>query len=182
VQPRSPAQEAGLRNGDVIVSVDGRPITNTRHLIDYVAAKTPGTEITVDYRRNGKPMSTTVTLQERPENGGAAIEVEPAEESETEWLGLQYQDLTPGLREMHGIPEAIAGVWITEVAATSPLIDEGVEPGDVVAEVNGNPVSNVEEFEERLGEVPSGQFARLYVRRATGADAAQGFFAVVRVP
>jgi serine protease Do len=182
VQPASPAQNAGLRNGDIIVTVDGKPIINTRQLIDYVAGKTPGATIAIDFRRNGKPMSASVTLQERPQNGQPAIEVEPGRESETEWLGVQYQDLTPGLREMHGIPEAVTGVWVTQVAASSPMVDEGVEPGDVIAEVNGSPVRSVEEFEEALAEVPSGQFVRLYVRRVSGGEAAQGFFAVVRVP
>jgi len=182
VQAASPAQDAGLRNGDIIVTVDGRPVTDTRQLIDYVAAKPPGTKVELEFLRNGKAMDSTVTLEERPEGGELVIETPPGEESEVEWLGLQYQDLTPGLREMHGIPEGVTGVWITEVAATSPLIDEQVEPGNVIAEVNGEPVRNVAEFEERIAEVPSGQFVRLYVRRSTGGDSMQGFFAVVRVP
>jgi serine protease Do len=181
VQPRSPAQEAGLRNGDVITTIDGRAVTDTRHLIDYVAAKPPGTKIAIVFLRNGKTRESTVTLQERPSNAEVAAEPSKGEEGETEWLGLQYQDLTPGLREMHGIPDEVHGVWITDVAAASPLIDEQVQPGDVIAEVNGDPVSDVAEFEARIAQVPSRQFARLYLLRPTDGDP-QGFFAVVRVP
>jgi len=182
VVPRSPAQEAGLRNGDIIIGVDDRPVTDTRHLIDYVSAKAPGSKIELELVRGGKVMRSTLTLQERPEGETVAAEPEPGEEGATEWLGLQYQDLTPGLRQMHGIPDAIRGVWVTDVAPTSPLVDEQVQPGDVISEVNGEPVASVEEFDARVGDIGSGQFARLYVRRLAGGDAAQGFFAVVRVP
>jgi serine protease Do len=183
VQPRSPAQDAGLRNGDVIVAVDTKPVQDTRHLIDYVSAKAPGTKVELTYLRNGKTMNTSLTLQERPE-GGQVAEVEPGEgdQGETEWLGLQYQDLTPGLKEMHDLPRALEGVWITEVAATSPLVDEGVEPGDVIVEVNGEAVTSIDEFERAMGKIESGKFARLYVMRANGDENAQPFFAVVRVP
>jgi serine protease Do len=67
VQPRSPAQNAGLRNGDVIVAVDGKPVQDTRHLIDYVSAKAPGANVELTFQRNGKTMDATVSLQERPE-------------------------------------------------------------------------------------------------------------------
>ncbi|HVR28521.1 MAG TPA: Do family serine endopeptidase [Thermoanaerobaculia bacterium] len=182
VQPRSPAQEAGLRNGDIIVAVDGNRITDTRRLIDYVAAKPPGSKIELELVRSGKAVARTVTLEERPQGDQIALVPEPGPQSEMEWLGVQYQDLSPGLREMHGIPGSVEGVWITEVAASSPLIDQGIQPGDVVAEVNGEPVADAEQFVTLVSRIPSGQFARLYVWRTTGGDEAQGFFAVVRVP
>ncbi len=182
VQPRSPAQNAGLRNGDVIVAVDAKSVQDTRHLIDYVSAKAPGAKVELTYLRNGKTLNTTVTLEERPDGTQVAAEPTEGSEGETEWLGLQYQDLTPGLREMHALPPTLEGVWITEVAASSPLIDEGVEPGDVIVEVNGEPVTDVTEFERAMAKVESGRFARLYVMRANGDQDAQPFFAVVRVP
>jgi serine protease Do len=182
VQPRSPAQNAGLRNGDVIVAVDGKPVQDTRHLIDYVSAKAPGANVELTFQRNGKTMDATVSLQERPEAAQVAAVPIEGESSETEWLGMQFQDLTPGLREMHELPDDVQGVWIADVAAASPLIDEGVQPGDVIVEVNGEPVKTVSEFEAAIGEVESGRFARLYVMRAGGDADPQPFFAVVRVP
>jgi S1-C subfamily serine protease len=123
-----------------------------------------------------------VTLEERPEAGQVASVPTEGDEGETEWLGLQYQDLTPGLKEMHDLPRHLEGVWITDVAAASPLVDEGVEPGDVIVEVNGEAVTSVSEFERAMGRIESGRFARLYVMRANGDEDTQPFFAVVRVP
>jgi S1-C subfamily serine protease len=86
------------------------------------------------------------------------------------------------MREMHGLPDGLEGIWITDLAASSPLVDEGIQPGDVIVEVNGEPVGDSDEFEKAIGEVESGRFARLYVMRAGPDGVGQPFFAVVRVP
>ena len=184
VRRGSPAQDAGLRNGDIIVEVDGRAVRNNRELIDYVASKPPGTEVRVGVLRNGRPKEVDVRLGER-DPVDAEIVDEASEEGELEWLGLQYQGLTPGLREMHQLPADAQGVWVTDVRASSPLVDEGVGPGSLIAEVNGEPVEDAASFEELVEAVPSGQFLRLYVKRFAGRGdevEEQGFFAIVRVP
>lgn len=179
----SPADSGGLRNGDIIVSVDGRRVQDTRGLIDYVGAQPPGTEVEVGILRNGKRLEKKILLEER-ESLLASARVEPQEESELEWLGMQYQNLTPGLRQMHQIPGDVEGVWITEIAPVSPLIEETVRPGDVIVEVNGQRVAGAQEFEEAVAAEPSGAFLRLYLRRfsASQGDDAQGYFAIVRKP
>jgi serine protease Do len=106
-------------------------------------------------------------------------------ESGIDWLGLKYQNLTPGLRQMHGIPQDVEGVWITDVSPSSPLYEEGVRPGNVISEVNGQKVDNVQELERIIGAARSGSFLRLYVLRIgqqRNERGVQPFFAVVRVP
>ncbi|MEM8930321.1 MAG: PDZ domain-containing protein, partial [Acidobacteriota bacterium] len=106
------------------------------------------------------------------------------EQGEIDWLGIQYQDLSPQLRQMHSMPTDLNGVWVTQVAPDSPLFDEQVRAGDVIVEVNGDPVGDVSSFEEAVGAIESGKFVRLYVSRVnprTG-EVAASFFAVVRVP
>ncbi len=181
VVANSPAQEAGLRNGDIITRVDGQSIRNTRQLIDYIAAKPPDSKVQVDVLRGGRSQERTITLGEREGATVAEADSEP-EESEMEWLGLQYQDLTSDLRRQTGIPRSISGVFISDVAASSPLIDEAVRPGNVIVEVNGEDVGNLDEFEELVETVEPGGFLRLYVRRFRGGGSEQGFFAIVRVP
>jgi serine protease Do len=182
VEEGTPAEEAGVRHGDIIVAVDGRPVKTTRDLISYVSAKGPDATVTLDILRDGKRIEKQVKLRERP-GADEAAEARPSRgESGIDWLGLQYQNLSQGLRQMHGIPADVEGVWVTQVAPTSPLYEEGVRPGNVIAEVNGQAVDTVEEFESIIEGARSGSFLRLYVLRMQRGERAQPFFAVVRVP
>ncbi len=180
VVAEGPAEEAGLRNGDIIVRVDEHDVADTRSLIDYVAAKTPGATVDVRIIRNRRVIDKRITLGERD----AERVTEPPEEDESkalEWLGLQYQDLTPGIRQMQGLDPDFEGVWVTDVSASSPFVDEGLRPRDIITEINGEPVRRSEQFAETISEMESGNFLRLYVQRFSETGM-QGFFAFVRVP
>ncbi len=184
VDPGTPAEEAGLEHGDVILEVDGRKVAETRDLIGYVSTRPPGAVVTLKVVREGKALTKRVELGERPPIDAEGERAEPGSETGIEWLGLGYQDLTPRLRSMHGLPEDAQGVWVTEVAPASPLFDENLRPGDLIAEVNGQPVRTVAEFEGVIGGAPSGSFLRLYVLRydRQGGSRPAAFFALVRVP
>jgi serine protease Do len=179
-----PSKKAGLRHGDVILRVDGKTIADNRALIDYISSLPPGRKVKVDLFRNGKEVKAEVELGERPGSEGAAVVPEGGEEEGgIEWLGIRYQDLTPSNREIHGIPEDVEGVWITEVAPSSPLYDDNVRPNDFVVDVNGTPVTSVEEFEAAVDKVASGSLLRLYVTRVDPRSGQSvSFFAIVRVP
>lgn len=179
----SPAADAGFKHGDIIIEVDGRPIQGNRQLIDYVAARPPGTKVEVKAFRNGKYVDMTVTLGERPGTETAIVEPAVDESSEIDWLGIQYQDLSSSVRENHGLPDEVNGVWVTMVAPDSPLYDKGVRQGQVIVDVNGTPLKGGKDFEKAVKDVPSGKFLRLYVTQVnpqTGESAS--FFAVIRVP
>jgi len=185
VNDGSPAGDAGLRHGDIVLSVDGRGVKTTRDLIDYVSAQPPGRSVALEILREGKKMTKDVRLGERQSAAGE----EPESESEgghgLDWLGLDYQTLTPGLRQNAGLPADLVGVLIRQVAPSSPLYDEGVAPGDVVTEVSGRPVEDAPTFEKAVSAAKSGSYLRLYVRRFNphgGGGDGVGFFAIVRVP
>lgn len=182
VRSDTPAAKAGLQPGDAIVSVDGRDVVHTRDLIDYVSSRPPGSSVKVELVRDGKKLERKIELEDRPEMAELEEAAPEESEGETEWLGVQYQNLTEATRGMFGIPAGSAGVVVTEVAPSSPLYDEGVRPGNLIAEVNGEPVSDVATFDRLLGQVPAGSYARLYVHRFGPGGARQPFFAVVRVP
>ena len=128
-------------------------------------------------------MNATVSLQERPGGGSGrgGADRGRVERDRVARHAVPGPDARACAR-CTALPDGVEGVWITDVAAASPLIDEGVQPGDVIVEVNGEPVTSVDEFEAAIGEVESGRFARLYVMRAGGDADPQPFFAVVRVP
>jgi len=184
VRKGSPSEEAGLQPGDILLEIDGRPVIDTRQLIDYVSSKMPGEEVKLKIFREGDTISRKVTLGERPSNGGAPEVEEPdePEEQRIEWLGLEYQDITSAVRESQGIPEDVDGVWISEVAPSSPLYDEGVGPRDVIVSVNGQPVTSAGDFERAVEQAASGSLLRLYVRRFARGEQVAAFFALVEKP
>ncbi|MEP7008706.1 MAG: Do family serine endopeptidase [Acidobacteriota bacterium] len=183
VEDDTPAAEAGLKHGDVLLSVDGRKIKTTRDLIDYVANKGPNTKVKLVVLRDGKQIDKVIKLGERPGQIQQASNDKPKGRSGIGWLGIQYQDLTGGLRNEHGLPKDAQGVWVTDVNASSPLYEKFVRPGDLITEVNGRPVDGTNAFEKAIGEAKPGTFVRLYVLRFGGQNEdGQPFFAVVRVP
>jgi len=185
VDADTPAGKAGLRHGDVVLEVDGRKVGETRDLIDYVSSRRPGEKVRLTVLRDGKRTGIDVTLGERPGLDGAAGRAEePAEDSGIEWLGLEYRDLSSMLRQGHGLPAGTKGILVTGVAASSPLAEEGLAPGDVVTEVNGEAVADVAAFERAVRALDSGEFLRLYVKRFSqrGDGREVSFFSVARVP
>jgi serine protease Do len=179
-----PAARAGIRHGDVVLQVDSRKVRETRDLIDYVSSRPPGSKVTLDVLRDGKRMKVDVELNEREELTADAGASEEESASGIAWLGLDYQELSPGLRQNLGVPEDVSGVVVREIAGSSPLYDEGMTSGDVITEVNGRPVTDAAAFEREVGAAASGSFLRLYVRRfdPRGRGTGAGFFAIVRVP
>ncbi len=180
-----PADKAGLQHGDILLQVDGKPIASTRFLIDYVSAKGPGESVDLDVLRDGRHVTKTAHLTERPHQGEEPVREESDEQGGIDWLGIRYQDLTPGSRSSHGLPGDLAGVWITSVDPTSPLWDEGVRNDGViyvVSEVNGKKVTSVGEFEAAVKEAKPGSRLRLYVRRFANGQEAPPRFVFPRVP
>jgi serine protease Do len=190
VEGDTPAGKAGVRHGDVITTVDGRKIENTHDLINYVSAKGPNATVSLGILRDGQRMEKRVKLGERPgQDQALASSQERDTESGIDWLGLQYQDISSGIRNLQGLSADIKGVMVTGVTPTSPLYEEGVRPGDVIVEINSQELAGAGDFERLVRGAKSGSFLRFYVLRITGGGQGQDqeakprpFFAVVRVP
>ena len=135
--------------------------------------------------RDGERVRKEVQLTERP-GADADPEVDDsAEDTGIEWLGIRYQDLSPGLRQLHGVPEDVEGVFITEISPRSRLYADGVRVErivNVITEVNGRPVRNVDEFEEIVEAAPSGSRLRIFVRRFAGGNEGSSLFSVPEKP
>ncbi|HEX6904596.1 MAG TPA: Do family serine endopeptidase [Thermoanaerobaculia bacterium] len=183
VEDGTPAAQAGIQHGDVILAVDGRKIKTTRDLINYVSNKGPDASVTLDVWRDGKTVQREVRLRERPDEEQQEAAVRRPEPGRgIEWLGIQYQDLTGSNRSARGIPDSVDGVLVTSVAPTSPLYEQFVRPGAVITEVNGRKVTSVEEFEGAVKGAKSKSYVRLYALLFDQAGNRQPFFAVVQVP
>jgi serine protease Do len=185
VLPGLPADQGGLEHGDIVLEADDIKITNTRQLIDYVSAKGPDAKVELKILRSGKTMTKTIELSERPSDVAAADEDSDSEDGGIEWLGLRYQEITPGLRSSHGLPEDIQGVWINEISPRSPLYDEGVRAGEVIniiTELNGRPTGSVDDFEAQVRNAEPGSRLRVYIRRFARGQELQPLFVFPAVP
>jgi serine protease Do len=148
VTPDSPAEHAGLKSGDVIRSLDGRVIGNGSALQVAVSEDTPGTNIELGILRDGSPQTLKVKVGEYhaktevADNDGDASgpNAKPGK------LGLSVGDLTSDVRQQLSIPDNVKGVAVESVRPASPADDAGLAPGDVILELNRQPVSSADKF------------------------------------
>ncbi len=177
VTPDSPASRGNLKVGDVVVEFNGEKILTSAQLRDAAAKSAPGARVDVVVIRDGKRVTLSLVLGERPEPMAAKASQKPApERRSTGKLGLSLQTLTPDIARQLGYGND-AGVVITDVAAGSAADDAQLQRGDLIKEVNRAPVRNVEEFEAAVKSLKSGDTAALLVRR--GQDTV---FVPIKIP
>jgi S1-C subfamily serine protease len=133
-----PARRAGLRGRDVILSVDGTPVSSGSQLAALVRSYPPDTWINLSIRRGQKTMDLRAFLELRPKNPGSLRLLQG-------WIGVEAIDLSPDLREHFGAPRE-AGVMISRVVPGSPAESAGLTVGDVVYEVEGDPIRSGREL------------------------------------
>jgi serine protease Do len=153
VQPNTPAAKAGIQNGDVIVEFNGKKVNDSRHLRVLVAQTPPGTKVTLKLLREGKPRTISLTLATLPDEMGGSSSEEPSGVSEADGAGaldgVELSDLDNRLRRQYDIPANVRGAVVTSVAEDSPAAEAGLREGDVIQEVNRQPVRNADEALEQ---------------------------------
>jgi serine protease Do len=141
----TPAKEAGLQKGDVLIAVEGQAIEDPNHLRHVIAMYKPGTTISVTVMREGEKLDISVTLDERSEGVLRHLTRNTKHLRKGDWKGLSVQNLTEALAEKFGYtPDE--GVLISGVTPGSPAAEAGIHKGDVLLEVEHQPVHNVDEF------------------------------------
>lgn len=146
ISPGSPAEKAGLKAGDVIISVNGQSVTNPGDLASDVANVDPEHKADIVYLRNGKQNTVSVAVATMPANPDAAFQQGGNSSSSTGpqqgALGLTLAPLTPDARDQLNLPSSATGVVITAVKPNSLADQAGLEPGDLLVGVGATNVNS----------------------------------------
>jgi serine protease Do len=165
VYPNSPAARAGLRMGDVILSVDGKPMENGRQFDVTLYQRPVGTPVNLEVGRGLQRLTLKVPVQERQDEHERLRGMVSREQNLVERLGILGLDVTPELAQLIPDLRAAAGVAVAGVAmeaAGSP----GLLAGDVIYAVNGEPVTNLPGLRSAVAQVAPSQPVVLHVGRA----------------
>ena len=148
VTPSGPASNSGVQRGDVILEINGKPMEDTRELRMTVSMMDPNATAKLKLLRNGNPMDVTVKLGELPTDKEQAKTEEGSSDQALD--GVTVENLTSQSARQLGLPATTTGVVVTDINPSSPLASTGLQRGDVIQEVNHQPVKNVAQLEEAV--------------------------------
>jgi serine protease Do len=159
VTPDSPASRGGVHQGDVIDRLNGETIVNGSALQVAVSEMSPGTKISLGVIRDGKPVTLNLTVGQFHGNSALAANGEGGDDGQHQSgkLGLAVADLTPDARQQANVPEQVHGVVVENVRPGSPADDAGIQPGDVIVEVNRKPAQSASQFASAVHEDSGGK-------------------------
>jgi serine protease Do len=160
-----PAAKAGLTKGDVVIALNGEPVTDSRTLRLAISQAAPGTIVHLKVLHNNSQKEVSVTLGELSAGPQAANTVnEPGEALE----GVTIHDLTPRIAARLELPAHTKGAIVTDVKLTSPAAEAGLQRGDVIQEINRQPVTSAADIQRLMG--PAGNDSVLLLVNRGGAS------------
>jgi len=152
--PDGPSKDAGILSGDVILSFDGKDVTDTRELVRIVGDSAIGRAVDVVVFRDGKRETVQVTLGRREDPEAAIPAAAPVEKpkAEKEMQGMTLAELTDALREEMKLPADASGLLIRDVADGSAAAEKGLEAGDLITEAGQQRVETLQELDDLIAE------------------------------
>jgi serine protease Do len=168
VKEDSPADQAGLKQGDVIIEYQGVLIEDGVALQRMVTRTPVGSKVPVKVMRDGRARDLTVRIGEQPELEKVAKKVESGEHDYA-LAGLSVEDLNQNTARELGIKGKAQGVVVTSVDPDSGAEKAGLVPGDVIQEVNRRPVKSVKEFEKVSSDLKKGDSILMLINRRGGS-------------
>jgi len=164
VTPASPADKAGLKQGDVILTLNGSNINDGNELRNKVAQTAPGSSVTIGFTRDGKAETAQVALGEFQSKNEKVSENVQKPDPTSGKLGLSLQPLTPQLSNELGLKGVTSGLVVGDVTPGSPADEAGIAEGDVIVEVNRQPVKTVEQVKFAESKAKAGSILMLINR------------------
>jgi serine protease Do len=151
VTPSGPADRAGIKTGDIVTAIDGQPINDPNTLRNRIASSAPGSQVTLTIDRNGKGMQVKATLDELTVQE-AQTKQSGSDQAGGEGgaLGLSVQPLTPDDAAQLGLSRGTRGLVVASIDPAGPAAESGIQSGDVIVEVNRQPVASADELRGAL--------------------------------
>jgi len=147
VVPKSPADKAGFKAGDVITDFNGKPVQDSRHLKLQTSQTAPGTTVPIKILREGKSKTLEVALKELPSSDVASNSRKGGEEggASDSLNGVAVSDLDNAVRHELNLPTGVKGALVQDVTPDSAAYEAGLRRGDVIQEINRKPVSSADD-------------------------------------
>jgi len=167
VAPGSPADRAGLQEGDRLTQVNGKPIESFEGLLGSLSKHKPGDKVKFQVSRDGEKKDVTVTLAQRPQRervAGNPPEAAPAREKPSAYLGVTVVPLTEELQKRFDL-EADHGVLVAAVMPDTPAAKAGLQHGDVIESVNGKKIASPQALRQAISRAGAGKAMKLTVLR-----------------
>ena len=174
ITPGSAADKAGFQRQDIILSYDGRPVTSQDEFVNWVQATKPGTKVTLDILRDGKPLRLSAVVE--------VLEAGPqpttTESEEPQKLGLTVQELPEGKAGKIGVN---GGVQVRALDPVSDGVRAGIQTGDVILKINRQPVTDVAGYRAIVNKLKPGDPVVFIVWRETDRQGG-GEFVTLELP
>jgi serine protease Do len=162
VVPKGPAEKAGIKSGDVVTDFAGQPVRDSRHFKLQVSRIKPGDRVPLKVLRDGSPKTIEVTVKELPGSEQLA-KTDGSNEDEGEALkGVAVSDIDPQVRRQLNLPPNLQGALVTDVDGASVAGEAGLKAGDVILEINRQPVKSADDA-VKLTEKPKDKTTLLRV-------------------
>jgi serine protease Do len=159
VTDEGPAKKAGLERGDVIISFNGKEIGEMEDLSYIVASTEVGRIAPVEVIRNGKRM----ILQVKVDRLGEENVKEPIPEKGSN-IGMVVEEISPETADRYGVTDN-KGLIVVQVEDNSPAYEAGIRPGDIIVEMDREPVSGLKEYREKMGQYKKGDTVLVLIKR-----------------
>ena len=161
VFPGDPADLAGIKPKDIILSVNGKAVDSARQLTGMIADISVGDTIKIKINRNGKPQTIDVKIAKREET---KIFGRSTQEKEQAQLGIQVSEITPETARRFNLKDT-AGVIVVGVDPESKATEAGLQMHDIIREINHKNITSVSDFNKTINDIPEGETINLFIRR-----------------
>ena len=159
-----PADKAGIKEGDIIIAVDGKPVASSRELSRTVAEAGVGSKMTITLLRDGREKEVRVKLAKRSDTEPTMARGETRSDD----LGLEVREINPEIADRLGLDEATRGVVVTGVDPDGKAGQADIRQGDVIVEINRKPVESLEDYRRQIDKIEKGDTVQMLLRRGGG--------------